>query len=182
MIDLMGQTFGRLTVVGRAPRNRQGRAQWHCRCVCGGETTVRSDVLRRGRSASCGCMKREIVAALHTVHGHAGRGSEHPLYWVWMGMKERCRNPRNDRYAYYGGRGIVVCERWASFEHFLSDMGERPGAGYSLDRIDNDGNYEPGNVRWATGKQQAANRQAVLANGGKRDEIEAATPSDAETA
>lgn len=103
----------------------------------------------------------------HRTHGMSDHGDEHPLYQTWTGMKNRCTNPRNRAWRLYGGRGIKVCDRWmASFLDFISDVGERP-PGTTLDRIDNDGNYEPGNVRWATSKQQSGNRRnhAGEANG-----------------
>lgn len=93
-------------------------------------------------------------------HGHNGKGRRSPEYRSWAHMKGRCENPESDRYAYYGGRGIRVCERWQSFENFLVDMGPRP-AGHTLDREDNDGDYEPGNCRWATQSEQGKNRRQL---------------------
>ena len=98
-----------------------------------------------------------MPVALKTTHGYRGRRD--PLYNVWNGMRQRCHNPNQPHYPRYGGRGISVCDRWLKFENFLADMGEPPGPGYSLDRIDNDGNYEPGNVRWATKAEQRANQR-----------------------
>jgi len=147
----VGAVFGRLTVIARAPRGRQSRARWHVRCECGVEKVVRADSLRSGGAASCGCR------AGHTTHGLR----RHPLYRRWQNMLQRCQNPGNPRYADYGGRGITVCERWKGpegFPNFVADMGECP-EGRSLDRIDNDSGYEPGNCRWATLLEQRHNRR-----------------------
>ena len=93
-------------------------------------------------------------------HGHSRRGRVSSEYMAWRAMRQRCQNPNNDRYHRYGSRGIKVCERWQSFQNFLTDMGEKPSTDLTLERMDNDGNYEPGNCKWATQKEQAGNRQA----------------------
>lgn len=156
-LDLSGQRFGRLTVVARTDR-RPG-AWWRCVCDCGGEKVTRASLLRNGETQSCGCLQKERTSEASKTHGHAPRGKKGPTYVSWRNALARCNNPLWHAYHLYGGRGITICERWASsFANFLADMGERP-PGHTLDRLDPDGNYEPGNCRWATPKQQAQNRR-----------------------
>ena len=159
-VDLTGQTFGRLFVFERAENNHWRQTQWFCKCSCGAEIITLSSSLHSGATRSCGCLRRERVSAngkLNTTHGHT-IGGRSRVYRSWTSMKSRCRYPRTWNYKHYGGRGIKVCDRWAnSFENFLADMGERP-QGKTLDRFpDPDGNYEPGNCRWATATEQNNN-------------------------
>jgi hypothetical protein len=110
------------------------------------------------KTKSCGCLRREVTVSTSTTHGHAGAQKRSPEYQSWTSMLARVRATTGRRYRDYGAGGITVCERWLVFENFLADMGPRP-AGTSIDRINNDGNYEPGNCRWATDSQQVANRR-----------------------
>lgn len=162
--DLTGRRFGRLVVLGRSPKPWVGKLMWLCRCDCGNEKEVQNKLLLRKKAPtrSCGCLQPDAACARATTHGmsHKNGKAYVPEYEAWQGAKKRCTNPRSRDYPDYGGRGIAMCERWfASFEAFYKDMGERPGPGWSLDRINRDGDYEPGNCRWATVKDQARNRR-----------------------
>jgi hypothetical protein len=148
-VDVTGQRFTRLTVVSYAgPHPTYRFATWNVRCDCGKEFVTTGNSLRTGNTKSCGCLR-----------GDAAGKSATPTYNSWRSAVSRCHNPKDIGYANYGGRGIAVCERWReSFVTFLADMGERP-ANTTLDREDNDGNYEPGNCRWADRKTQRANQR-----------------------
>lgn len=154
---MIGGAYGRWTVIAELPERRNGKRVYLCRCSCGTERACVGGNLKSGISKSCGCRWRENVHAARFRHG---RNTSDKTYQVWTSMHNRCRNPKCQRYHRYGGRGITVCERWAKFENFLADMGEVP-PGLSLDRINNDGNYEPGNCRWATRRQQAMNKSTT---------------------
>lgn len=153
----IGEVFARWTVI----KPLAGRRALS-RCQCGVVHNVEVKTLRSGRSQSCGCLQREMMVRTKVTHGHSRptAGGHSPTYRAWASMKVRCTNENVPQWNDYGGRGISICERWFhSFEAFLEDMGERPSPAYSLDRKDNDGNYEPGNCRWATRKEQNENQR-----------------------
>lgn len=154
----IGQRFGRLVVLGLSDYKRY---RILCKCDCGNIVPIYKYNLRDGISKSCGCLRNEIV----TKHGHnTDKKGKSPTYSSWDGIIQRCNNPNCKAYKHYGGRGITVCERWNKFENFLADMGENPSKGYSIDRIDVNGNYEPSNCRWATAKEQSRNKRATVIN------------------
>ncbi len=160
----IGHQQGRLTVIAQVPREKGKPLVWKCLCQCGVEKEILDCSLRRtGNTNSCGCLHREFHSKRVRTHGHAGCSTgpskrlPTKVYRTWRGMITRCTNDKYPCWKNYGGKGITVCERWLTFENFLADMGEPPTAAHSLDRINNDGNYEPSNCRWATPKQQARN-------------------------
>lgn len=154
--NLLGNTYGRLSVIsfyGLGPDNDRG-ARWTCRCQCGNIIVVRSVNLEHGNTNSCGCLRSESTKTRLTTHGD----TKTIEYKTWFGMLERCRNPKIVEYKHYGGRGINVCDRWLKYENFLADMGRRP-KGRTIDRINNNGNYEPLNCKWSTMSEQQNNKR-----------------------
>ena len=153
--DLTGQRFGDLLVLNRLSDPPRRQVFWECLCVCGNKSVVISANLWNGTTKSCGCKRRLLSSLRSKTHGMTSS----PTYRVWSGMKTRCLNSKSTNYNLYGGRGIKICDRWMTFENFLSDMGTRP-ANMTLDRINVDGNYEPSNCRWASPQEQSKNKRA----------------------
>jgi hypothetical protein len=179
-VNLVGKVFGRMTVLSREKGAAGGKTAYLCRCECGVCKTVLGRYLQTGQTVSCGCFGRERAAArcrARARHGDTGAAE----YEAWLSMRDRCERASHPAYARYGGRGIRVCARWGDYACFLEDMGRRPSAKHSLDRINNDGNYSCGrcgecreggqtlNCRWATSRQQNRNRSdnRTLTHGGE---------------
>lgn len=165
MSNKPGDKFGRLTLLSQAVSGIGNRTRWLCRCECGMEKIIRQSTLRNGATRSCGCLSAEMTRRRSVIHGHSQRT---PEYNVWSSMIQRCENENSEYYEYYGGRGIAVCSSWHTFVNFLSylkaTIGLRPSSDHSIDRINNDGNYEPGNVRWSTIQEQNINRRSWIKN------------------
>jgi hypothetical protein len=171
IVDLTGQRFGKWTVIKRVPDKTPGRPLWLCHCDCGVEKIVNGASLRQGRSRGCGCLRNKKLSERATKHGLI----KSSLYSHWKAMKARCYNPKNIRYDRYGSRGIKVCDRWLDFNNFYIDLHESYAEGLTIERIDNNGNYSPENVRWASLKEQARNKstnRSITFNGETHLEIE----------
>jgi len=153
--DISGLRFGRLTAV-KFSHMQGSQSVWLCHCDCGTSHSVQRGNLGSGHVTSCGCAQKELTSLRKTTHGE----SKTPEYQAWIRMRQRCLDPDIDNYANYGGRGISVSPDWVNdFPRFLTDVGPKPTPKHSLDRIDVNGNYEPGNVRWATAREQQWNQR-----------------------
>ena len=156
--DITGQRFGRLIALGPVGKNDNSNVIWLCVCDCGKITNVVGDYLRKGGTRSCGCLSQES----RTVHGMRGTA----IYRIWSHIKGRCINQSDNAYASYGGRNIHICDEWRhdfqAFYDYVSALPDYGKKGYSIDRIDNDGDYEPGNVQWSSSKQQSRNRRSNI--------------------
>lgn len=172
MIIEIGTRFTRLVAVSETRKvmpNGRLLSAWLMVCDCGKEKVCASQNLKGGRQKSCGCLRAEKSSDTKTIHGAQKTGQRWPEYSIWSAMKRRCLNPKSKFFRYYGGRGITVCDRWAfgangltGFQCFVNDMGRRPSPELSIDRIEVNGNYEPGNCRWATKKEQHDNRRPFV--------------------
>lgn len=158
-LELTGKRFGRLVARKDTGERKQRQSVWLCRCDCGKDIDVQAGNLQSGNTKSCGCLRDDLRLVAPLKHGGARSIGHSVEYTTWWSMIARCKYPSTHAYPWYGGRGIKVCDRWsgdAGFAHFLADMGLRPGDGWSIDRIDPDGEYEPANCRWLPMAENAA--------------------------
>lgn len=153
--DLTGRVFGRLTVIGRSAHIRRGARMWSLRCECGTVIDRPTVSVSSGHTKSCGCLKSDLTAKRSTKHG----GSYSREYRIWANMLTRCNNPKGSGFDRYGARGVRVCDAWHTFAEFIDHMGPCPSPTHSIDRIDNERGYEPGNVRWASDAEQRRNQK-----------------------
>ena len=168
IINEVGNTYGRLTVLSFSHMNADKKACFVCLCSCGKEMITSGKLLRSGNTKSCGCISHELISGLNRTHGDCS-GGKTKEYHTWRGIIGRCEDVNHKNYDLYGGRGIRVCKRWKNYANFLSDMG-RKKPGYTIERIDSNGDYKPSNCKWATMKQQNNNKRNnhILEHNGKK--------------
>jgi len=158
-VDYTGQKFGRWTVIKRGKRIGN-KLTWECKCECGNKRNVLAGTLAFGGSKSCGCYTKERL----TKHGQNTGTYTSPEYVSWLKMKQRCLNPNDVAYHNYGGRGIIISDEWLDFQNFYKDLGDKPSKEHTIDRINNDGNYEKDNCKWSTKHEQSSNRRKLTNN------------------
>jgi hypothetical protein len=177
-VDLTGKTFGRLTCINMVGRDSQRRALWLCKCACGNETTVVSTSLTGRKTKSCGCLHKDLTRERTTTHSLSidANGKTPRLYSIWRNMKQRCNNPNAAKFEKYGGRGIKVCEEWMDYMNFHNwAIANGYADGLTLDRKDNNSNYQPSNCRWVSVAQQnlnKSNQRLITFNGETRTILE----------
>jgi hypothetical protein len=163
-----GDRFGRLVFKNREQNDGKGRERWICECDCGKIDIFQSSHIKSGATKSCGCLHKELLSKIRFKHGCSGNvnGKRKSIYYtIWQSMRDRCKNKNSNYYHNYGGRGIKVSEEFHDFitfyNYLMETIGPRPAGDYSIDRINNDGNYEKGNLRWATRKEQRNNQSRM---------------------
>lgn len=174
-VDITGKVYGRLTVLQEDGKTNASKIKWLCKCICGKTTTVIGTCLKSGHTESCGCLHSERLLSRNTKHGQGTANNYTVEFSTWRRIKQRCYNAKAPHYKDYGGRGIIMSDEWKnSFTAFFSDMGLRPSSLHSIDRINNDGNYEKGNCKWSTQKEQSRNtrRNRWIEHNGQRKVLE----------